>query len=379
MSQDTQTELKKTPLHAVHQELKAKMAPFGGWHMPIQFSGVKAEHKQVREKCGLFDVSHMGEVFVKGPDAEAFLQYATINNCAKLSIGDGQYTAMLNDDGGMLDDFILYRTAEQEYLVCVNAANRDKDVKWLQNLVSSADRPNFSVDVIDESDSWSQIAIQGPKSQDVLTSIVSPSVGEQLAELNYMQILPASFFNKPGWIARTGYTGEFGYEIYVLNEVAGQTWNALLDHPEAAPIGLGARDTLRLEAGLLLYGNDMDETVSPVEAGISWAIKKDGTPFVGADKVKAHLDSNNTDRRKMVAFVLEDKGIARHGMDVYKGDTKIGVVTSGSFLPTLDQAGGMALIGKTTANINDQIEVDVRGKRKLAKIMKRPLYSPRVK
>lgn len=361
--------MRKTALNEQHKELKAKLVSFGGWEMPIQYEGVLAEHKQVRESVGVFDVSHMGEVRVSGNESEKFLNWITINNISKLANGDGQYTALPNKDGGFVDDLIIYRIEENNYLLCVNASNTEKDVKWI-----TEQSKEFDVEVTDESDHWSQLAVQGPDSQRVMTEVFS---WKCLNDLKYMNIAEVEFDSKKLFVARTGYTGEVGYELYIPNDLVVAVFKKILGHDEVRPIGLGARDTLRLEACYLLYGNDMNDTVSPVEAGISWAVCWD-KEFIGKEILENHR-LKETNRRKMIAFELQDKGIARSHMEVMLGDEVIGEVTSGSFLPTLEKAGGLALIDKKAAKVGDIIQINVRGKKKLAKVVKRPLYSARVK
>ena len=369
----TTAEIKKTPLHALHKQLKAKMVNFGGWDMPVQYESVLAEHKYVREHCGIFDVSHMGELIVEGKDALAYLQGITINDVARLELGNGQYSALPTEDAGFVDDLIIYRVGAQRYLLCVNASNIEKDFEWLKK-----NQGAHKVTLTNESTLWSQLAVQGPESEEALKAILGSEDQKRIAELPYTNITEASFQGKKGFVARTGYTGEKGYEIYIPNTIASSVFSELLEKSNAKPIGLGARDTLRLEACYLLYGNDMDETVSPIEAGIAWAVRFEKGDFLGKAKMEAQK-AGTAPARKMVAFKLEDEGIARHGMDVYVGDRKVGVVTSGSVLPTVEGAGGMALIEKDAAALGDKISIDVRGKRKLAKVVKRPLYSAKVK
>ena len=361
--------MRKTALNEKHKELKAKLVPFGGWEMPIQYEGVLAEHKHVRESTGVFDVSHMGEVRVGGDEAEKFLNWITINNISKLDNGNGQYTALPNKEGGFIDDLIVYKIKKNDYLLCVNASNTDKDVNWI-----TEQSTDFDVAVADESELWSQLAVQGPNSQRILKEIFSWDCLETLA---YMNIAEVTYEGKNLFVARTGYTGEVGYELYMPNDIVARMFEDIVSHPEVKPIGLGARDTLRLEACYLLYGNDMNETVSPVEAGISWAVDWD-KDFIGKEVLSNHR-LKETSRRKMIAFELEDKGIARSKMEVMTGEKVVGEVTSGSFLPTLGKAGGMALIEKNAAKVGDIIQINVRGKKKLAKVVKRPLYSARVK
>jgi aminomethyltransferase len=369
----TAVEPQKTPLHALHKKLKAKMVPFGGWDMPVQYEGVLAEHRHVRENCGIFDVSHMGEIFIDGPDALKFLQHVTVNDVGRLQPGQGQYSALPTEDAGFVDDLIIYRLGEQLYLCCVNASNIEKDFAWL-----NSQKKAFKVSIENQSAHWSQIAIQGPKADEVLRTLLNGHDEGKVAALDYTHITEVDFAGVKGLVARTGYTGERGYEIYVPNSIAERCFSTLLEKSTAKPIGLGARDTLRLEACYLLYGNDMDETVSPIEAGIGWAVRFDKGDFIGKAKMEKQK-AGTIPARKMVAFQMTDEGIGRHGMDVYKGDKKIGTVTSGSVLPSLEGAGGMALIDKDGAQLGDTVEIDIRGKRKLAKLVKRPLYSAKVR
>lgn len=365
--------LKKTPLHALHKQLKARMVPFGGWDMPVQYEGVIAEHKRVRSDCGVFDVSHMGEIFVSGLDAGPYLQSLTINDIFRLGLGQGQYSALPTDSGGFVDDLIIYRLGIDRYLLCVNASNIEKDFAWLRQQIGS-----FNVNVDNQSDQWSQLAIQGPRSSDALHTLLSVGDQAKVASLSYTEISEAQFFGQTGYVARTGYTGEWGYEIYIPNAVAVSCMTTMLEKSSAQPVGLGARDTLRLEAGYLLYGNDMDETVSPIEAGIGWAVRFEKGDFKGKAIMEAQKQGK-APARKMLAFEMDEQGIARHGMEIFREGKKIGVVTSGSFLPSLEKAGGLALIDKDAAALGDLVEIDIRGKRKLAKLVKRPLYSAKVK
>lgn len=365
----------KTPLCEAHKTLKAKMVPFGGWLMPVSYSSVLAEHKNVRERCGIFDVSHMGEVFVRGPAAAKFLQKMTINDIGRLSDRSGQYTAILHPHGGMIDDLIVYRLREDEFLVCVNASNADKDFNWFKDNAKGIP----GVTVTNESSAWSQIAVQGPKSKQALSPLLGAVDKGAFDALDYMQIMSLTLFGQKCHLARTGYTGEWGYEIYVPNMVASKLWMALLEQEAhgVQPIGLGARDTLRLEACYLLYGNDMNDTVSPLEAGISWAVRLDAGDFIGRDALVKQKEAGLT--RLVSAFKMEDDGIPRHDMEVYLGETPVGKVTSGSVLPTVGGAGGMMMVDPRKVKVGDTIHVDVRGKRKLARLVQKPLYKAKVK
>jgi aminomethyltransferase len=368
--------LKKTALAEAHIALGAKMVDFSGWFMPVSYTSVLKEHSAVRTAVGLFDVSHMGEARVSGPGARDFLQYVTINNIDRLSIGGGQYSAMLNENGGFVDDLIVYRVGENEYFLCLNASNAQKDVDWLKRLSG-----DFKVTVSDESNLWSQIAVQGPKSKECLLAAFPDLASSPFDSMNYMTIMQTQTLGLSAYIARTGYTGEHGYEIYLPNSIAEKVWNQLLNakipsSSNAVACGLGARDTLRLEACYLLYGNDMDEHVNPIEAGIKWAVKVNGPDFIGKNKISGDISVGPS--RKIFAFTMADDGIPRHGMDVFKDDHRIGTVTSGSVLPTVGGAGGMALLQCQNLKLGDQIEIDVRGKRKLARIARRPLYTANV-
>lgn len=367
---------KKTPLYDLHKSAGAKMVDFGGWLMPVSYSSVLAEHKTVRESVGIFDVSHMGEVIVSGKEAKNFLQSLTINDINRLSPGHGQYSAMLTPDGGMIDDVILYQLETERFLICVNASNTDKDFAWIEE---QAKHFGKGVQVANESLDWGQIAIQGPNSLAAVQRLLGQSQ-EWLNQLDYMQIKPVDVYGQQGLLARTGYTGEWGYELYLPTAVLAKVWLSLLEMKDPLglqPIGLGARDTLRLEACYLLYGNDMNGTVSPLEAGIAWATKLDKGDFIGRNALAQQKSTGLT--RLLVAFKMEGSAIPRHGMECYLNSVKIGEVTSGSVLPTVGGAGGLALLDPRKVKVGDTFEVDVRGKRNLARIVKKPLYNAKVR
>lgn len=367
-------ENRKTPLYNMHVQAGAKMVPFGGWLMPVSYTSVLAEHKAVRQACGIFDVSHMGEIRVTGKDAARFLQWLTINDVSRLNAGAGQYSAILNDAGGMIDDLIIYKINEDEFFICVNASNRQKDFEWIRE--KSRD---FQVTVADESDQWAQIAVQGPNSLAALSSLLQADEVVSLKNLGYTHIMKSRLGGGSAFIARTGYTGEFGFEIYLPAESAKSVWAALYElagKHGVVPVGLGARDTLRLEACYLLYGNDMNEGVSPLEAGISWATKLDKGDFIGRNTLLAQKSSGV--KRRMIAFTMTDEGIPRHGMPMFANGRRVGEVTSGSVLPTVGGAGGMALVDSSLAD-GESISVEIRGHQKLAKIVRRPLYAARTK
>jgi len=366
---------KKTPLYPQHLQLKAKIVNFGGWSMPVSYEGVLAEHKTVREAVGLFDVSHMGEIRIVGKKASDFLNHLLTNDVKTLSVGQGQYSAMCNEQGGFIDDLIVYKLKNDEYLLCVNAGNTENDYSWIE---TQSDH-YADVQVRNESEAWAQLALQGPSSLQALQSILDMMDQDRVEKLPYMHIFSTKLFGLGILIARTGYTGEHGYEIYVPPSLAQKVWTALLEKNQKLgikPIGLGARDTLRLEACYLLYGNDMDDSVSPLEAGIGWAVKLEHN-FVGKKVIAAQKKKGI--HRKLLAFRMIDAGIPRHGMHVLQNGKPIGLVTSGSVLPSVGGAGGMALIMTDQFDASLEISIDVRGNLKRAAVVPKPLYNIRAK
>lgn len=366
---------RRTPLFEEHKRLKAKMSSFGGWNMPIFYSSVLAEHRQVRNSVGIFDVSHMGEFTVRGAGALAFLQRMLTNDVSTLKPGHGQYTALCLSSGGMVDDLIVYRTGAEDYLLCVNAGNTEKDYNWLRENLPPSDK---TVQLCDESALWGQIAIQGPLSLEAVLAISPASLKDELSQLPYMHILPIRLHGENCLLARTGYTGELGFELYLAPSIAAKVWTELLQipSPSVQAIGLGARDTLRLESCYLLYGNDMDETVSPLEAGIGWAVKLGKGDFMGSSALAAEKKTGL--KRKLLAFKMEDSSIPRHGMNVYQDGQMIGQVQSGSVFPTVGGSGGMALLSSQMKE-QEPIFIDVRGNLKSALITAKPFYKARIK
>ena len=343
--------------------------------MPVFYENVLEEHRCVRNAVGLFDVSHMGEIRVVGPRAAEFLNRIAINDVNLLEANQGQYTAMCNDAGGVIDDLILYRLAQDEFFLCVNASNVEKDFNW----IASKSASYSGLQVLNESTGWAQLAIQGPNSEMCLKSLMNASDALRLEILAYTHIMALEIFGEACLIARTGYTGEKGYELYLPPKLAPKIWMELLEKGQRfgiKPIGLGARDTLRLEACYLLYGNDMDDTISPLEAGIGWAVKY-SHDFNG----KAILEAQKAAglKRRLHGFTMMEGGIPRHGMDVIQMGKKIGIVTSGSVLPTVGGAGGLALLSVEDFNPLQTLSIDIRGSEKRAKVTPIPLYKPRVK
>ena len=362
---------KKTPLFDEHKASGARFVDFGGWKMPVFYTSTLEEHAKVREKVGIFDVSHMGEVILEGEASLEFLQFAIVGDAEKIIPGSGLYTAMVNEEGGTIDDLIVYCLEPKKYLLCVNASNTDKDYKWLCKLKDEnfSDKP---VRLSNESENYGQIAIQGPASKDIMSKLTSG----KCEELEFCGIANLDVGGHTCLVASTGFTGEFGYELYTPKDKTAPIWRALLD-AGAAPIGLGARDTLRLEASFLLYGQDISETISPIEAGIGWAVKPE-TGFLGAPV----LDKQKKDgaARRLICFQMEEQGIPRAQMEILDREgTPVGFVTSGGVLPTVGGSGGMALVEKMFGKAGDEFYVNLRGKRKLARIVKRPLYSSNAK
>ena len=372
------TIIKKTPMYENHLAHSAKMVDFSGWSMPVFYNKIIEEHEHVRKHVGLFDVSHMGEIFARGKGAHSFLQRALINDLDLLSTGRGQYTALLNEKGGMIDDLLVYKLSEEEFLLCVNASNTEKDFSWLQKL---AERSK-DLTLENASEDFAQMAIQGPSSEECLEPFASYKTSKKLNSLEYGEI--ATLEHEDGqifYIARTGYTGEKGYEVYMPKSLASIFWKKVLMTEELTkvkPIGLGARDTLRLEACYPLYGQEMDETVSPLEIGIGWATRLDkAISFIGHEAILEQKEKGL--ERRLYAFNMLDSAIARSHMKVFQNGKEIGFVTSGSVLPSLGERGGLALLNIFLLDEQKPIEIDVRGKLKTAKITKKPMYKAKIK
>ncbi len=356
--------MKETALTHVHAELGAKMVPFAGYSMPVQYSGLTQEHLAVRNAAGLFDVSHMGEFFVKGPEAEAFVQYVTSNDVSKLTIGKIQYSCLPNAEGGIVDDLLVYKLNDDEFLLVVNASNLEKDFNWIQS------HNRFDATLTDRSDQMSLLALQGPKANAILAELTAVDLGN-IPYYNFKLGEVAGIQNVI--ISNTGYTGAGGFELYIANEDARKLWNALMEVGESygmLPAGLGARDTLRLEKGFCLYGNDIDDTTSPLEAGLGWVTKLN-TEFVGRDKI-ADLKERGIQRR-LVGFEMIDRGIPRQGYPILnaEGET-IGEVTSGTQSPSLNKAIGMGYVEVAYKSPETEVYIQVRKKQLKARVLKTP-------
>jgi len=354
--------MQKLVLSDLHKSIGGKMVNFAGYYMPVQYEGVKAEHQTVRTAVGVFDVSHMGEIFVKGVGAEDFLQYVTSNDISKLNSGDIQYSCMPNGTGGIIDDLLVYKLAENSYLLVVNASNLNKDWAWLNK------NNKWDCNLTNSSDKYSLLAVQGPQSIVLLQELTD-------VDLSAIQYYNFKIGNIAGIdeviLSRTGYTGEIGFELYVKNESAKQLWEAIFTTSvELKPIGLAARDTLRLEKGFCLYGNDINDTTSPIEAGLGWIIKftKD---FVDAKLLKEQKEGGAT--RKLVGLELIDKGIARKDYPIVDADgNDIGVVTSGTMSPTLNIAIAMGYVPKALSKIDTEVLIQVRNKQLKARVVALP-------
>ena len=355
-------ELKKTALHDVHVKLGAKMVAFAGFHMPIQYHSIREEHIRVRTTVGVFDVSHMGEIIIRGAKALDMVQKVTINDAAKLDVGQVQYSAMCYPDGGIVDDLLVYRFKDH-YMLVVNAANKDKDFQWiLQNKIDECE-------VEDISDQITQLAVQGKKSEETLQKLTNID----LAAVKYYWFVEGELAGVPMIISRTGYTGEPGFELYFANEHALKVWDAVMEAGrefEIEPIGLGARDTLRLEKKMCLYGNDIDETTNPIEAGLSWITKLDKGDFIGREALLKVKEEGP--KRKLVAIVLEDQGFPRKGYKILKDGKEIGQVTSGTVSPILNKGIALGYVSKEFSKVGTELSIDIRGKNVPAVIIKPP-------
>lgn len=359
--------MKNTALTHVHEALGAKMVPFAGYNMPVQYEGVTIEHQTVREGVGVFDVSHMGEFLVEGENALALLQRVTTNDVSKLAIGDAQYSCFPNDSNGIVDDLICYRMKENTYLLVVNASNIDKDWNWI-----SKHNAEFNAELKNISENYSLLAIQGPKAVEAMQSLTSIDLGE----IPFYKFKIADFAGvEHAIISATGYTGSGGFEIYVKNEEVEEVWNKVFEAGKdwgIKPIGLAARDTLRLEMGYCLYGNDINDETSPIEAGLGW-ITKFSKDFINKENLLAQKENGIT--RKLVAFEMTERGIPRNGYDIVAADGSIiGNVTSGTMSPSLSIGIGLGYVQKEFSKRDSEIFIQVRKKQIPAKVVRLPFY-----
>ncbi|OLE37907.1 MAG: glycine cleavage system protein T [Actinobacteria bacterium 13_1_20CM_3_68_9] len=351
--------LKHTPLHEQHVAAGARLVPFAGWEMPVQYEGVKAEHLAVRSACGVFDVSHMGEIETSGPGAAALLQHVLSNDLSRLEEGGAQYSVLLREDGGILDDLFTYRLPEDRYLTVTNAANHERDFAWFEEHAV-----NFDAEVADRIADYAMLAVQGPKARSIVAELAQ---GELPPRMHTVTLTVAGV---EMLVCGTGYTGEDGVELLLPAERAADVWEGLVA-AGAHPAGLAARDTLRMEVCFHLYGNDMDESRNPIEAGLGWCCKEE-TGFIGCQAVAAARERGTEQR--LAPFVLTARGIPRQGNAVIAGGEEVGVVTSGTLSPSLEVGIGMAYVAAELAEPGSVVEVDVRGKRRPARIESKPLY-----
>lgn len=355
--------MKKTPLNQIHKDMGAKMTDFGGWEMPVEYSGIIEEHQAVRNHCGLFDVSHMGEILISGENAAKSLQKIITNDLQKLEPGKIIYTPICRPDGGIIDDLLVYCLQEDQYLMVVNASNIEKDFNWInEHLFEKTKAENFS-------DEYTLLALQGPESKRILTQLTDID----LNSLNYYRFRQAKAAGIEMIISRTGYTGELGYELYFEPEAAEKIWDRLMKAGSdfgLKPCGLGARDTLRLEKTYPLYGNDIDETTNPYQAGLSWTVAIDKGDFIGREKL-IEIEKNCC-QQKLSPFKITGRGMARHGYEVYAEAEKIGEVTSGSYSPTRKEGIGLAYLKNEYTEPGTEIEIKVRKRMVKAEVLKGP-------
>jgi aminomethyltransferase len=359
--------LLRTPLHGEHAALNAKLVPFAGYELPIQYpTGITAEHHAVRNAAGLFDVSHMGELEVRGERAMEFVQYVTTNDVSKMTVGQAQYGTLLNHDGKLLDDLIVYRYPGH-YMLVVNGSNKDKDLAWIQQFTGQ-----FGVELVDRTDEIALLALQGPRAEEILRALCPAD----LPSIRYYRFEEGTVDGIPATISRTGYTGEDGFELYVPAADAPRVWRRLLEVGRDAgllPAGLGCRDSLRLEMGYALYGNDLDEDTTPLEAGLGWVVKLDKGDFVGRDALVRQKEQGPG--KRLVGFRLKERGFPRHGYPVSVEGTEAGVVTSGTSSPSLGQGIGMAYVPPSAAKPGTEIAIVIRNTAVPAEVARPPFYT----
>jgi aminomethyltransferase len=367
MAHPASSTLKKTPLNGRHRALGARMVEFGGWDMPVEYSGIVDEHLAVRSRAGLFDVSHMGEIEIAGSDALKAVQQITSNDAGRLARNQAQYSALTTTEGTFVDDVLTSRLADDHFMMVVNASNIIKDFNWITQQIAGVG----DAVAVNTSSRYALVALQGPVARDVL----QPLTGVNLSEIKYYWFTTGEVAGVRATISRTGYTGEDGFEVFVPPASAERVWDAILQAGKPAgivPAGLGARDTLRLEAAMRLYGNDIDETTSVLEADLGWIVGWKKESFVGAEALRRQKQEGV--RRKLVGFEVLDRAIARHGYDAYVDGLKAGMVTSGTQTPYLKKAIGMAYLPIESTTIGNEFEIDVRGRRARAHVVPMPFY-----
>jgi aminomethyltransferase len=356
---------RRTPLFDAHVAAGAKLVPFAGWEMPVQYEGVRAEHLAVRERCGVFDVSHMGEISTRGPQALELLQRLLSNDVAKIGVGGAQYSVLCREDGGVLDDLFSYRLGEDRYLTVTNAANHERDLAWFREHAAA-----FDAEVTDAIDEYAMLAVQGPRAREIAAELLAGDLPKRMRTAS-LPLEPGVAPGGEALVCGTGYTGEDGVEVLCSPQHAPALWDALLA-AGAAPAGLGARDTLRLEVCFHLYGNDLTTERDPIAAGLGWCCVEE-TGFIGSEAVAAAREAGPAQR--LAPFVLTGPGIPRQGNPVVSGDAEVGEVTSGTLSPCLERGIGMAYVRADLAEPGTEVEIDVRGRRRPARIESKPLYS----
>ena len=360
--------MKETPLTQLHRAQGAKLVDFAGWLMPMQYTGVIDEYQAVRHGVGLFDVSHMGRITVSGDQAESFLQWVTTNDCGRLAVGQAQYSMVCQESGGILDDIFIYRIGETEFLVCVNASNRTKIVEWFQKHQHAKFR---HANICDQSETLAQIAIQGPLSKDLVTNILG-SIVETLQPRHCLTLEMNGF---SGLLSRTGYTGEIGYEWYLPADQAESAWEQLLkagEPKQVKPAGLGARDLLRLDVGYLLYGNDINEQTTPLEAGAGWVVSWKKGQFEGYQALLKQKEQGIS--RTLMGFEMSERGVPRHDMEIFKDGVALGTVSSGNFSPILQKGIGLGWLPPNLCEEGTVLSINIRGKQVPANVVKPPFY-----
>jgi len=358
--------LKNTPLHQTHKELNARLVPFAGWEMPVQYTGVIEEHLNVRKACGLFDVSHMGEIEISGPKALEAVQAITTNDASKLKEGQIQYTLLCYPEGGVVDDITLYKFSGTRYMLCVNASNTEKDFNWIR------EKAGHLADIRDLSNNFGQLAIQGPLSVEILQN----TCNLDLSLIRYYHFREGNIAGVDAIISRTGYTGEDGFEIYVPWDKTVKAWQALMEAGRGfgiKPAGLGARDTLRLEMGFPLYGNELDENTTPLEAGLDRFVKFDKPHFIGKDELEKQARQGIN--RRLVGLEMTEQGIPRSHHNIIANNRIVGNITSGTMSPTLGRGIGMGYVETAFTPIGTELGVEIRGKIKGARVAKTPFYT----
>ena len=354
---------KNTPLFDRHIELGGNMVSFGGYLLPTHYSGINLEHLGVRSKAGLFDVSHMGEFIISGSDAESFLQKVTVNDVTSLSVGQAQYSAMCYANGGMIDDILVYKK-KNEFMLVVNAANNEKDLDWLKSHAKG------DIRIENMSDDIGLVAIQGPRSRNILQTLTDSN----LTNIQFYHFVEGRLNGKKAIISRTGYTGELGFEIYANSDDIGEIWDAIMKAGQdkgLEPAGLGCRDTLRMEMKLALYGNDIDDTTNPIEAGLGWITRLGKTDFMGK---KALLEAKANVTRRLVCLEMTERAIPRQGYTILMNDQSVGIITSGTMSPSLETGIGIGYVNRPFDKSGTELLVDIRGRMKSAVVVKPPFY-----